>query len=152
MTAVGATTLIGVSSATAATDTTKNTIVDRLVSKFNLNKAEVQKVFDEERAAHQAEHQAKVSERLQKLVDDKTITSDQKTAIESKLKELQSKREANREAFKDLSEDQREAKMNEERTALESWAKEQGLDLTKLRGIFGPGGHGRHMGPPPEGN
>lgn len=115
----------------------------------------MQKVFDEDRAAHEAEHQKQLSDRLQKLVDNGTITAAQKTAIEAKLKELKSQHDANRDSFKNMTEAERKAKMDEERTALENWAKAQGLDLTKLHGIFrggpgGPHGPGEHDGPPPE--
>lgn len=120
-----------------------SSLVQKIASKFNLNKGEVQKVFDEDKTVREAEREKHVAERLQKLVDDGTITSAQKTAIETKLKELRASREADRETMKDLSGDERKAKMDEKKTELENWAKEQGLDLTKLKGIFGgPGGRG----------
>lgn len=149
VTTVGLGSIASVGMASAAADTNaQGNLVEKIASKFNISKDDVQKVFDEERAAHQAEREEKVSERLQKLVDDGTITANQKTAIEAKLKELKAEHEANRGAKQDLSEDEREAKMEEKRSALEAWAKEQGLDLSKLKGIFGgPGGHGGHGGP-----
>ena len=121
-----------------------SSLVDKLVSKFNLNKEDVQKVFEENRSEMEAKREAETSERLQKLVDAGTITAEQKTKIEAKLKELKSQRETNRDAMKDLSDDERKAKMDEERTALESWAEENNLDLSKLRGILmgRPGGRG----------
>lgn len=135
--------------ASAATGTTtQGNLVDKIASKFNISKDDVQKVFDEDRAAHEAEHDKEVSDRLQKLVTDGTITAAQKTAIEAKIKEMKADREANRDAMKNLSETERKAKMDEKRSALEAWAKEQGLDLSKLKGVFGgPHGHGNHGGP-----
>lgn len=109
----------------------------------------MQKVFDEQHEARKAEHDAKRAERLQSLVDDGTITAEQKTAIEAKIEELSKNREANRDSFKDLSQEERKAKMDEERESLEAWAEEQGLDLSKLKGVF-MGGRGKHMGPPAE--
>ncbi len=71
------------------------------------------------------------TDRLQALVDKGTITADQKNKIEAKQAELKTKREA-------------------ERTALETWAKDNGIDLKYLMGGFGMGrGHGGpdgHMG------
>lgn len=123
-------------------------LVDKLVSTFNLDKEKVQKVFDDQRTEMEAKRTAEVKERLQKLVDDKTITAAQKTVIETKLVELKKEREADREAMKDLSDEERKTKMNEKRAEMESWAKEQGLDLSKLKGVLGgPGGHGGHGGP-----
>lgn len=133
----------------ATTDNSKEqtSIVDKIASKFGLNKDDVQKVFDEDRTAHEAERQAKQSERLQKLVDAGTITADQKTKIEAKIAELQSKRESEHDSFKDLTDDERKAKMDAAKAELDQWAKDNGIDLSKLGGVLmgGPGGHGPHM-------
>lgn len=147
--------VIGVQAVSAESGTSNDpmsSLVDKLVSKFNLNKDDVQKVFDESRSEMDAKREAESSERLQKLVDAGTITAEQKTKIEAKLKELKAERENDKESFKDLSDDERKAKMDEKRSELESWAKETGLDLTKLRGVLmgGPGGHGGPGGPPPD--
>lgn len=125
-----------------------NDLAEKIATKFNLNKDEVKQVFEEEHTARRAEHEKRVSERLQKLVDEGTITAEQKTAIEAKLKELQANREEHHEEMENLSDDERKAKLEEKRTELENWAKEQGLDLSKLKGVFGgPRGHG-HRGSP----
>lgn len=155
--AVGVSGIAGVSAVSAESDTASNdpmvSLVDKLVSKFNLNKDEVQSVFDESRAEMEAQREQRQAERLQELVEVGTITAEQKTAIEAKITELKEQREANKDSMQDLSNDERKAKMEEERASLESWAEEQGIDLSKLRGILmgGPGGHGGHFGgPPPE--
>lgn len=151
MGSVGLSSLAGVGMVSAASNTDhQDSLVSKIATKFNVNKDDVQKLFDEERAARQAEHEKEVSDRLQKLVDAGTITADQKTAIEAKLKELKASREAERENMKNLTEEERKAKMDAKRTELENWAKEQGLDLSKLRGVFGgPHGHGGPNGPRP---
>lgn len=118
-------------------------LVDKIASTFNLDKSKVQKVFDENRTEREAKHEQMMSERLQKLVDDGKITAAQKTAIETKLKEMKADRDANKDKMKDMTQDERKAAMDKKRQDLEAWAKEQGLDLTVLRGILGgPGGHG----------
>ena len=145
---VGSIGVVGVGATHAATNTNASNdpmsgLVDKLVNKFKLNKSDVQKVFEENRAEMEAKHEVQVSERLQKLVDAGTITSDQKAKIEAKLKELKAERESNRDAMKDLSDSERKAKMDTKKTELENWAKENGIDLAKLQGVFhGPGmGH-----------
>lgn len=127
----------------------RSNLVDKIASTFNVNKADVQKVFDENHSEMEAKRKAGTSDRLQKLVDAGTITAEQKTAIEAKLMELHANHEATRDSMKDLSKDERKAKMQQQRTELENWAKENNLDLSKLRGIFmgGPEGHGRRGGP-----
>lgn len=125
-------------------------LVDKIANTFNLNKADVQKVFDQEHTARQAEHKAQIEKRLQTLVDKGTITSDQKTAILQKLDELEASREQDKGSMKDLTPAERKAKMDEQKTALEAWAKQQGIDLSKLQGIFMGPGHRGPGGPPPD--
>jgi hypothetical protein len=133
------------SAASSSTDP-MSSLVEKIASTFNIDKAKVQSLFDENKTARQAEREKQQTERLQKLVDNGTITAAQKTAIEAKLAELKKEREADKDTMKDLSDAERKAKMDEKRTELESWAKEQGLDLTKLKGILS-GGHGGPGGP-----
>lgn len=151
LSAVGLSTVVGVGMASAQSGTANTTdpmssLVQKIASKFNLNKDEVQQVFDEEREAREAEREKRQSERLQKLVDEGTITSAQKTAIDAKIKELKTEREASKDSMKDLSDAERKAAMESKRTELETWTKSQGLDLSKLRGIF-MGPHGHHKSP-----
>ena len=115
VTSVGVATLGGYSAASAASQNNSGNLVDRLASKFNLNKNEVKAVFDEERTARQAEMEQRQAERLQKLVDEGKLTADQKNKIESKLKEVKSARET-------------------ERTELENWANSNNIDMKYLMG------------------
>lgn len=144
---IGSVGAIGLQAVHAASDTSTSTdpmssLVDKLVSKFHLNKADVQKVFDDSHSEMEAKHEANQSARLQKLVDEGTITAEQKTKIEAKLKELKTAREANKDSMQNLSKTERKAKMDAERTALETWAKDNGINLTKLQGVFRGGGYG----------
>lgn len=97
-------------SAFAQDNSSNGSLVDKVASKFNLNKQEVQSVFDEDRQAHQAEQKAERSTELQSKVDDGTITAEQKTAIEKKMEEMQVSRE-------------------QSRTSLEEWAKQNNIDV-----------------------
>lgn len=151
-TAIGVSGLVGIGAASAQSDASSGDpmsgLVDKLAAKFNLNKEQVQSVFDESRSEMEAQHEARQSERLQDLVDDGTITEAQKDAIKTRVAELKSKHKTGKDSFKDLTGEERRTKMEEERSSLEAWAQEQGLDLSKLRGIF-MGGRG-FGGPPPE--
>lgn len=135
-------------SGSGSTSDPMSSLVDKLASTFKLDKAKVQEVFDAQRSEMDAKRDANVKERLQALVDDQTITAAQKSAIEAKIAEMKKDREANKESLKDMTDEERKSKMDEKRTELESWAEEQGLDLSKLKGVFGgPGGRGGHGGP-----
>lgn len=147
--AVGLSGIAGVGAVSAQNDTGDNNgIVGKIASTFNLNQDEVKKVFDENRQEHQAEREAKRGEKLQKLVDEGSLTAEQKTALEAKFAEQKAEREANRDANKDLTKEQRKAKHEENKAAFEAWAKEQGIDLSKLGGgMKGERGPERRGGP-----
>ena len=135
-------------SGTSTSTSPVSSLVDKLASTFNLDKTNVQEVFDSQRTEMETARAQRVSDRLDALVTAGTITSAQKSAIETKLAELKKEREANKDDMKDMSDEERKSKMDEKRTEMESWAKEQGLDLSKLKGVFGgPGGRGGPGGP-----
>jgi len=114
--------LVGLASmASAQSNSTNTSLIDKIATKFNLNKSDVKAVFDENRAAHEAEKTAEVSSKLQSLVDKGTITADQKAKIEAKQKEMQAARES-------------------KRTEIEKWASDNGIDAKYL---MGGRGHGR---------
>lgn len=137
-------------SAQSGSSSEQGGLIEAISSKFNLNKAEVKQVFEAQREKREAEHANKQSERLQKLVDNGTITAEQKTAIETKLEELKADREANKGSMKDLTPEERKAKHDEKKAELEAWAKDNNLNLTKLKGVF-MGGPMGHRGPGPKG-
>lgn len=142
---VGAASIGSLGVASAATNNNQasgqSSIVDKLASKFGLNKADVQKVFDEERAAHQEERQQKVQDKLAELVKEGKLTQDQADKLVAKAKELQTARQANREAMKDKTKEERKAAMDKEREALDKWLSENKIDKQYARFLFG-GGHG----------
>jgi hypothetical protein len=118
--ALGVASFTGMSLASAATSpNSSDSLVDKIASKFNLNKNDVQKVFDDDKTAREADRQKDFSDRLQNKVDSGEITAAQKTLIENKMKELQAKKDTE---FKDL----------------QKWASDNKIDMKYLRGF----GHG----------
>ncbi len=127
--------LLTVTNASAADSSNPHdAIVQKIADKFGLNKDEVQKVFDEERSARQAEMQKKQEEKLNQLVKDSKITEAQKTLIINKQKELKEKHEANKDSFKNKTPEEMKTQMEKEKTDLEAWAKENGIDINYLMG------------------
>lgn len=106
--------LLSVSSA-SADSASGDSLIDKIASKFSLNRDEVEAVFNENRAEQQAERAADFSENLQDKVDSGDITADQKSLIESKFAELQTARET-------------------EREALQQWAEDNGIDMKYIMG------------------
>lgn len=145
----GLTAIGGVNAASAQTASNpQSSIIEAIATKFNLNKDEVEEVFDEEREAHKEAFEANRTKRLDALVADETITQDQKLAIEAKLSEMEAEHEENKDAMKNMSESERKATMEKKHAELETWAKEHDLVLKDLRGIFGGPHMGRHHGGP----
>lgn len=98
-----------------------STLVERIASKFNLSESDVQAVVDEIHEEKQVERQAEMSENLQDKVESGDITSEQKTLIETKQKEIQLERE-------------------NEQNSLQKWADENNIDpkyLMQGRGRMG---------------
>lgn len=129
---------LGVHAVSAHDSKTSSSLVDKLVSKFNLNKDEVQKVFDEEKEARKAEMQKGFEERLQAAVDSGSITADQKSKILSKQKEMEEFRKSLE--SKTVAE-AREA-MKTKHEELKKWADENNIPARYL--MFGPGGKMGH--------
>lgn len=141
---IGSAGLVGLGNAARAeSPIAGNGIVDKLVSRFGLNKDEVAAVFNEEHESRQAERAAAMSEKLQLLVNEGKLTSEQKTAVEAKHEEMRAKHEALRAS--NATRDEMKAQMETMRDELESWADQQGIDLDSFM-MFGRGqGHGRGM-------
>lgn len=137
------------SSSEAKTDS-MSSLIDKLSSKFNLNKDEVQKVFDEQKQTMQAEREEEVKSKIAELVKDGKLSQAQADAINAKRAEMQKEREANKDSFKDMTADERKTEREKKKTELEAWAKENNIDTQYLRYVMGhgPGGHGHGRGGP----
>ncbi len=128
-------------------------LVQKIADKFNLNKSDVQAVFDQERQEMQAEVQAKYEEKLTQLVKDGKITEQQKQLLLAKHKELESEMASNKDKFKDLTPAEIKSQMEAKRTELEAWAKANGIDLKYLmpmpmhREVSNGPGFMKHDGP-----
>jgi len=141
---VGLASLGGVVSAANANHTIgDDTLVDRIATKFNLNKDEVQQVFDEERKVHEAEHQARMEKRLTQAVTDGKITEDQKESILAKHAEMKTYMES----LKDKTPEERKTLMKEKMNEMRQWAKDNGLTEYFGKGMVMGFGHGSKGGP-----
>ena len=140
-TVVGLAALAGVASAQTPASTNQQSLVDKIATKFNLDKSDVQAVFDEDHATHEAEMQQKMDERLSQAVTDGKITEAQKTAIQEKQKELKSYLDS----IKDKSDTERHQLMKAKLDEVEQWAKDNGLSTYFHPMMRGPGHGGMGM-------
>lgn len=131
---------LGVSQAVHAQSDHHNTLVDKIAAKFNLNKDDVEKVFDENRAEHAAERKQEMEQELNQAVANGQITSQQKDEIVSKLEEVKSFFRS----LKDKSPSERKTELKAKRIELLKWAKDNHIPKRFItpRGIHGePGSH-----------
>ena len=130
---------------TGSTNTENTSLVDKIASKFHLNKTDVQKVFDEDHAARQAEHEQAAKDQLAAWVKDGSLTQAQADKITAKRAEMKADRDANRDAMQSMTATERKAAMDAKKAELDKWASDNGIDVKYL--MPGRGGEG-HMGGP----
>ncbi len=121
-----------------------SSIVQQLAQRFNLNPADVQSVFDQNRNNRLSQMQIQFDNRLTQDVREGKITEAQKQLILQKRRELLAQRQTNRDLFKNMNADQRKAARLSQRQNLLNWAKQNGIDIKYLFGGFGLRG-GRWM-------
>lgn len=140
--AVGGVAGAGLASADANSSSGGTSIVDKIASKFNLNKADVQKVFDEDRAQHQAQREADQKQRLADAVKAGKLTQAQADHITSVMNEV--KTLMGNTTPDQLSSETR-SQIKQKLDDLHDWAKTNNIDMQYVMpGHGGPGGG--HMG------
>jgi hypothetical protein len=141
-------TVVGSNNIYAQTNPSRQTVVDMLVSKFGLKKAEVESVFTDFQKQHQADMMAGFKTRLSQLVKDGKLTQTQSDLILKKHDELIAQKDST--TWQNLTPQERRAKMDQQRRDLEKWAADNKIDIQYLpfiggKGRRGFGGHGSGM-------
>lgn len=130
-----------VSAATSSSSSSGTSLVDKIASKFNLNKSDVQAVFDQDRQEHGAQMEADQKEKLATAVKDGKLTqaqADHITQVMSEIKTLRGSTSPQEES--DTVRSQIKSKLDDLRT----WAKSNNVDMQYI--MFGHGGPGGHRG------
>ena len=130
----------------------RNSLIEKIAQKFNLNKDEVEKVFKEDREERRTQMEERFNQRLNEAVSNGELTEAQKSLILAKREELQKEREAKITEKRNKGErpskeemETRHQEMKTQREALEKWASDNGIDLKYLMGLGGFG-RGEHKG------
>lgn len=134
----------------AQESTSANSLVAAIASKFNLNQADVQAVFDEQREKHHEEMEAKLEARLTQAVTEGKITEAQKQAILAKHEEMRNNR-PDRSGLQNMSSEERQSQMEARRSEMKAWLSQNGLSQEVFQelmgGPHGKGGRGMMMKP-----
>ena len=141
----GISSLGAVSMASAATSSTgQDSLIDKIASKFKLNKDEVKAVFDEDRTTREAEREQKMKDKLAQAVKDGKLTQAQADKITAKMAEMKTFMES----LKDKTETERKSAMDTKRDEIKKWIEDNNIPEGYMpMGPGGPGGHGMMGGP-----
>lgn len=114
-------------------------LINVIAKKFNLNTADVQKVFDEKRIEHQAQMEQKFIDFINKAVIDGKLTQDLANKIIAKHAEIK----AQRDSLQGKTPEEIKSIMKSQKDALKQWAQDNNIPLQYL--MFG-GQNGRGQG------
>ena len=129
--------LIGMASA-ATTNTGQQSLVDKIATKFHLNKTDVQAVFDQNHAEKQAERTVKEKTRLDVAVKAGTITQAQEDMLIAKQTEMHTFVES----LKDKTPEERKLAMKTKMDEFKQWITDNKIPDNLVH----MGGHGRANG------
>lgn len=134
---------LGIASAATNNDMTNRqaNLVSKIAQKFNLNQADVQAVFDQDRASHEADMQARIEQKLTQAVKEGKITQVQKDAIVAKMAEMKSTMESEMSSMRGKTPAERRQVMKQHEQDLKTWAKDNNIPIKYL--MFMGGHHGR---------
>ena len=154
--AVGATAALGLatmgagvihaaSSTTTSTTDPMSSLVQALATKFNLNASDVQSVFDQQKAAMDAQRAADFKTRLDAAVKAGTLTQAKEDLIVAK----EAEEKTFMDSLKSMSQTDRDAAMKTHMADLKAWATANSIpqEYMPMGGPGGPGGHGGPGGP-----
>lgn len=153
VTAVGVASISGLGMANAATDTSNGNgpmsgLIDAIATKFNLDKDEVQTVFNEQRTVMEAEREQDAKDTVAQLVEDGKLSQSQADAINAKRAELTAQREAERTTDGSKSAEERKAEREAHRTELDKWLTDNSISEDYAYLLMGGRGHGGGPGGP----
>ena len=141
--AVGAIAISSVSAASiTGTSNPMSNLVSAIATKFNLNPADVQQVFNDQKAKMQAQMQQKETDRINAAVTAGKLTQDQANKIIAKKAELQTQEAAFKASLEGKTKAEIQAAIKAQMDALKQWATDNNIPLQYLMGFGGLRWHG----------
>lgn len=109
-----------------------SSVINKLSERFNLNKDDVVKVFEEVRSERQAIMLRDFEDRLNQAVNDGKITQDQKKMILERHNEMRAT--MNELKNKNLSKEEFRQEMQKIHSEFRNWAEKNGININTLFG------------------
>lgn len=139
-------TMGGIAYASSDTHTTMaNDLVTAIAQKFNLNTADVQKVFDDQRAKMESGMQQKFAGRLAEDVSSGKLTQAQADLITAKKAELEASRESQKTILEGKTKEEVRSYMQSQMDSLKQWAETYNIPMQYLVPKGPMAGHGNMM-------
>jgi len=139
--------ILGSATNAQAAQKDRQSMAQQLASKLGINESKVQTAFDTIHEDRQKKMESAFEKRVQDSATSGKITEAQQKLILAKHEEIQSERESERDSVRSMTPEDRRAHMQSERTAFESWADANGIDMSSF--FSGPqgsrGGRGHSM-------
>ena len=129
---------IGIASATSSALNPMDDLVTAIATKFNLNKADVQQVFDQHKQQMFLHKQQRFAERLAQAVKDGRLTQQQADAITAKQKEM----EEFHKSLEGKTPEEIKAALQTQMQNMQQWATENNIPKEFLLFHFKHSGHG----------
>jgi len=111
------------------------TLIQKIVDKFGLKKADVEAVFEEHRNDIHQEMQQRINTKLDEAVKDGAITEAQKQLIIKKQEEMRAEAEKNKGTWKNMTEEQRKAEFEKRQAEMKAWSEKNGINLDLFFGF-----------------
>jgi regulator of protease activity HflC (stomatin/prohibitin superfamily) len=102
---------------------------EKLATRFNLNKEDVSTFMTEQRQERRAQIESKAAEALKAA----GFSESQIAELQAKKTEQQDAMKAWREANPNATREEMKAQRDKQKTEFETWAKDKGIDLSKVR-------------------
>ncbi len=138
---------VGVATVAAATPAKTNpmsNLVAAIAQRFNLNQADVQKVFDDQKSQMRTQMEQTFTDNINQLVTEGKLTQDQANKILAKKAELESQEAAFKASLEGKTKAEVQAAIKAQMDSLKQWATQNNIPLQYLKFAAGMNrGHGR---------
>lgn len=137
---------VGAQGAFATSTSSNPTLVQMIANKFGLNQSDVQQVFDQYKQQHAQNMQQNYQARLDQLVKDGKLTSDQEKLILDEHQKLMTEHASDFQNIKSMAKDQRKNILSSIHQEISVWSKANNIPVRYLLPGISMGRMGMFLG------
>ncbi len=140
---IGLAGFIGISTVSAATPTKPDSLASSIATKFHLNVADVQSVFNEHKSEREASREANLDKHLSEEVTKGKLTDSQKSLIIAERQKVLSEVQTNIASTKNKTPADKRAAAKALRSEVEKWATDNNIPKKYIHLVLRMEGHER---------